>query len=199
MATKGRRPPEKGLRVVAGGGHDPESVPRYGNSAADREFIDAHVDQFLHKDGSLVWSGKTEDIGHPYQLPPPHLRCGAERQMRDDEGGKILDRDLNPLVRRCPNWTLAGAERCVDHLKGSKSVMDEVRKRIASDANTYYQALRAIALDTGASDADRIKAINSMLDRGGLKAGIEVSADADSWGALYKMISGEAEDGSSGA
>ena len=191
---------EKAIRVVASGtphlgrGHDPDA-PRPANSAGDREFIKAHADQFLHKDGSLVWSGKSEDIGHPYQLPPPHMRCGTARGIRDDEGGPILDRDLIPLIQRCPNWAMSGADRCVDHAKGSKSVMDKVRERIVSDANVYYSELRRIALDRNASDADRIKAINSMLDRGGLKAGVEVSADKDSWAELYHMISGEAQDG----
>lgn len=192
---------QKALRVVAAGtphvdgGHDPD----LRNSKADREFIKAHADQFLHKDGSLVWSGRAEDIGHPYQLPPPHLRCRAERPMRDDEGGAILDADLAPLIRRCPKWAMTGSDRCVEHAKGSKAVMDLVRERIASDANAYYAELRRIAFDREASDADRIKAINSMLDRGGLKAGVEVSADKDSWAELYHMITGEGGDGEGGA
>lgn len=191
----GRKTPvgRKAMRVVAAGtpestrGHDPD----LRNTKSDRDFINAHADQFLHRDGSLVWSGKSEDIGHPYQLPPPHLRCSAARTMRDDDGGQILDRELNPLQTRCPSWAMPGADRCVDHAKGSKAVMDEVRKRIAADANAFYGQLRAIALNADASDADRIKALNSLLDRGGLKAGIEVSADADSWSNLYKLIAGE--------
>lgn len=206
--TGGRgKPPvgRKALRVVAAGtphpegGHDPDA-PRPANSAADREFIAAHADQFLHRDGKLVWTGEAIDIGNPYQLPPPHLRCTTERGVRDDEGGAILNKDLLPLIRRCPNWAMLGADRCVDHAKGSKAVMDEVRKRIASDANAYYAELRRIALNREASDADRIKAINSMLDRGGLKAGIEVSAEKDSWAELYHMITGEESgDGEGGA
>lgn len=169
-------------------------APRPANTAADRDFIQANLDQFLHKDGRLVWSGRSEDIGHPFQLPPPHLRCTAERQLRDDEGGEILDVDLNPLKRRCPMWAMSGADRCVDHAKGSKSVMDEVRKRIAADANALYGQLRAIAMDTNANDADRIKALNSLLDRGGLKPGLEISADTDSWAELHRLITSEATD-----
>lgn len=172
-------------------GFDPEAKPATRNTAADRDFIEAHVDQFLHKDGRLVWSGRSEDIGHPFQLPPPHLRCTHERTLRDDEGGAILDIEMNPLVRRCPMWAMSGADRCVDHAKGSKAVMDEVRKRIAADANALYGQLRAIAMDSSADDSDRIKALNSLLDRGGLKAGIEVSADEDSWGNIFKRIMGE--------
>jgi hypothetical protein len=184
-------------KAVVAKGFDPEA-PRPANTAADRDFIEANLDQFLHKDGSLVWSGRSEDIGHPFQLPPPHLRCLAERQLRDDEGGLILDVDLNPLRRRCPMWAMAGADRCVDHAKGSKSVMDEVRKRIAADANAYYGQLREIAMNPHAEDADRIRALNSMLDRGGLKAGVEISADTDSWAELYKKIAGGDGDGGDG-
>lgn len=198
MPAKGRKP----TRVVAAGtssvsgGHDPDAQPRALNTAADRDFIQANVDQFLHRDGSLIWSGKSEDIGHPSQLPPPELRCSTERQLRDDEGGNILDRDLNPLIRRCPNWAIRGGDRCVDHLKGSKAVMDEVRKRIAADANAFYGELRRIALNPHSEDADRIRALNSLLDRGGLKAGVEISADTDSWAAIYaKITAQEAQDG----
>lgn len=186
----------KAIRVVASGtpapsgGYDPDE-PRPQNTAADRDFINAHADQFRHIDGKLIWSGRSEDIGHPEQLPPPHLRCSAERKLRDDEGGEILDVDRNPLVDRCPSWAILGGSRCVGHLKGSKSVMDGVRERIAMDANAFYQELRRIALNTAAADADRIKALNSLLDRGGLKAGVEISADTDSWAALHKMITGE--------
>lgn len=180
------------------GGHGPDA-PRPSNSAADREFIQANLDQFLHKDGSLVWSGIDLDIGNPYQLPPPHLRCTMSRGLRDDEGGAILNRDLVPLIHRCPKWAMNGANRCVDHAQGSKAVMDAVRERIASDANAYYAELRRIALDRTASDGDRIKAINSMLDRGGLKPGVEISADKDSWGELYQMITGGGSDGTGGA
>jgi hypothetical protein len=184
-ATTGRR---TNLIALDGEGRPPVA-PR--NTAADRDFIDAHPDQFLHSDGSLVWTGRATDIGHPYQLPPPHMRCTHTRIMHDDDGGAILDVDRNPLKDRCPKWSMMGADRCVDHAKGSKAVMDAVRERIVNDSNVFYQELRRIALDGNAADSDRIKALNSLLDRGGLKAGVEVSADEDSWGRLYDRIAGK--------
>lgn len=177
-------------------GADPD-VPRPKNTQKDRDFITAQYGNFRHLDGKLVWSGRSADLGNPYQVAPDEYRCQRTRVMHDDEGGQILGVDRNPLKEQCPAWAMPGADRCVEHAEGSKAVMEKVRERIASDANVYYAQLRADALNPDNSASDRIKAINSLLDRGGLKAGVEISATEDSWAALQKLITGETDDGGS--
>jgi hypothetical protein len=154
------------------------------NTQADREFIKANVMDFRHIDGNLVWSGRAEDIGSPYQLPPEGYRCSRQRVMHDDDGGQILDVDRNPLKDRCPRWAMRGTDLCIDHAKGSKAVLEEVRKRIVGAADAIAGAMLEIAFDRDLPAADRLKAMNSLMDRGGLKAGVELSADVDSWSEL---------------
>lgn len=155
------------------------------NTAQDKAFIEqaAVSGELRHWDGHIVWSGKSEDLLHPYQVPDDGRRCRHLRQMKDDLGQPILDVDREPLKERCPNWAMLGANICVQHAKGSKAVMDEARLMIAGAAPALVGQLIRDALDTSlhANASDRIKAINSLLDRFGLRGGIEVGPDMPAW------------------
>lgn len=155
------------------------------NSAQDKAFIEqaAVSGELRHWDGHIVWSGKSEDLLHPYQVPTDDRRCRHLRQMKDDLGQPILDVDHHPLKERCPSWAMLGANICVQHAKGSKAVMDEARLMIAGAAPALVGQLIRDALDTSlhANASDRIKAINSLLDRFGLRGGIEVGPDMPAW------------------
>jgi len=185
--------PPRRRHLSAAGGSDEPARPK--NTQRDRDFIEQayNMGGLRHLDGRLVWSGRSADLGNPEQLAPDEYRCVRTRVLHDDEGGQILDADRQPLRERCPKWAMPGADRCVEHAEGSKAVMEKVRERIVADANIYYAQLRADALNPNNSAADRIKAINSLFDRGGLKAGVEFSATEDSWAALQKLITGEDE------
>lgn len=182
-----------GQRRTPREGPKPEAR-RPKNTQADREFIQANVEDFMEHDGHLLWKGRARDIGSPYQLPPADKRCVRERTMRDDDGGAILDWDKQPLKLRCPKWAMIGTDICVDHAKGSTAVMSEVRKRIVGAADALAGEMIRIAL-MGDTEADRLKAINSLLDRAGLKGGMEISVDEDSWEGLRKLITGSGNDG----
>jgi len=175
-------------------GGTPTRKPR-GNSAADKQFIkDAAASRELKIwEGHLVWSGRSEDLLHPYQVPPDERRCRQLRFMRDDIGGQILDADHNPLKERCPKWAMIGANICVDHAKGRKAVMEEARDIIAGAAPALVTQLIRDALNdsAGASASDRIKAINSLLDRFGLRGGIEVGPDMPAWREIMEELGKE--------
>lgn len=200
--VRGRgRPRTRNLSVVVSGTESPESkvsgdtgasggkadTPRRArsNSQEDKAFIERAAAQGDLRvwEGHLVWSQRTEDMLHPYQVPPDERRCRHMRQMRDDIGGQILDVDHEPLKQRCPNWAMLGANICVPHAKGSKAVMDEARLMIAGAAPALVGQLIKEAFSDSilSSPSDRIKAINSLLDRFGLRGGIEVGPDMPAW------------------
>lgn len=103
--------------------------------------------------------------------------------MRDDIGGQILDVDGEPLKERCPNWAMLSAKLCVQHAKGSKAVMEQAREMISGAALALVGQLikDALSEDLNHTPSDRIKAINSLLDRFGLRGGIEVGPDMPAW------------------
>lgn len=102
------------------------------------------------------------------------------RQVKDDDGGPVLNVDMEALKQRCPNWAMLGAALCVQHAKGSRAVMDEARQMIAGAALALTGQLISDAL-SAPFPSDRIKAINSLLDRFGLRGGIEVGPDMPAW------------------
>jgi hypothetical protein len=165
---------------------EPAATSRHrSNRPQDKQFIQDAVAAGEIKvwEGHLVWSGRSQDLLHPFQVPPDERRCLWTRQMRDDIGGQILDADRNPLKERCPKWAMIGANICVEHAKGSKAVMEQAREMIAGAAPALVGQLIRDALNNGenATASDRIKAINSLLDRFGLRGGIEVGPDMPAW------------------
>lgn len=192
--VRGRgRPRTRNVSVVAAGSESPASggaggkadTPgrHRGNRPEDKAFIQsaAEAGELKAQNGHLIWQGRSADLLHPYQVPPDDRRCIWLRQMRDDIGGQILDVDLNPLKERCPNWAMLRANLCVQHAKGSKAVMEAAREMIAAAAPALVGQLIANALSDAVSPADQIKAINSLLDRFGLRGGIEVGPDMPAW------------------
>lgn len=145
-------------------------------------------------DGLLVWSGLSEDIGSSYQLPPDHLRCTKTRIMHDDDGGEILGKDMQPLRDRCPKWAILNAHMCIDHAQGSQAVQQAVKAKILTAADAIAGALISIAMDEKEKAADRIKAISTLLDRAGIRAGVEISGEIKGWQAVLKNLMEEDTD-----
>lgn len=171
-------------------------VPSSGNSLADGDFIREHSRELRIFEGQLVWSGMTVDFGSPYQLPPPDHRCTHATTVRDSEGNAVLNAELAELKRQCPKWALRAAFHprrgpttslfCIEHSGGSSAIQNAVREMLLSASPAIAGALIAEATNPDASPADRIKALNSVLDRAGIKVGVEVSPDVPAWQQLFR-------------
>lgn len=142
-------------------------------------------------DGLLQWSGFTEDIGSPYQVPPDEKRCTYGRILHDDDGGPILDAVGAILKRRCDAWAMIGTGLCIDHANGSAAVQNAARQRILAAADAVVGALTAIALDPEEKATDRIKALNSLLDRAGIRGGIEVNGEIKGFEKVLQILMDE--------
>jgi hypothetical protein len=142
----------------------------------DKDFIEEHAQEMrMTPDGRLVWSGETRDLGNPFQMPPPERQCQKGDIIRDAHGQPILGADGLEVMRPCENWTIVGAPICIQHAGGVGRVRQLAQEQIAACTHALIGVLVEIAMDPAAENKERIAATNSLLDRGGVKAGIDVT------------------------
>jgi len=170
-------------------------VGRPRNSQVDRKFIgeaaragEMRVDPEL---GLLVWSGRQDDIGHAGQMPPPERQCNKSRPVRDDDGNDVLDSDKKPLRRRCPKWAVRNGAMCPEHIGGLTGVQQAAREQAVASSQAAVAALVSLALDEKVHPRDRVAALNSVLDRAGVRGGIDVTVDSKPWQEMLKNLVGE--------
>lgn len=121
----------------------------------------------------MRWSGDNDDDS-PWKLPPPGRRCRGTAYVRDADGDYIVDRNNVRLTRPCWKHPIKGATVCLSHGGGVARVRRAAIERMASALDAITGALIKIALNEEASDKDRITAINSIMDRVGVRAGVEI-------------------------
>jgi len=165
----------------------PEGKP--GNTKQDQDWLDQQMEAGLIEAvdpddestpfGSLLrWTGQTSDIGSNWQLPPEERRCNGRSKIRDGEGRFVIDSDNNPLTRPCAMWSILGGKVCVRHGGGIERVRSAAQLRLAGAADRLIGELITIALDTAEDGKTRVNAINSALDRAGIKSGTEITLNA---------------------
>lgn len=172
------------------------------NRKRDEEFIEDNFSQMrYHPDtGQLIWAGRSEDIGSQYTLPPDRLRCVRKTQVLDNDGRQVLDESHGPLMERCHRWAMRNAGLCTQCAGGNAAVQRAVRERIAGAADVIAGELIAMALNHTVEDATRLRALNSLLDRFGIRAGVELSPDVPGWTEVLKaMMDGDADEPDAGA
>lgn len=161
--------------------------PEKRNSEADQAFIDQHGKEMRVVDGRLVWEGKPLLAGIPWQLPPEPERCFSQRIAKDDDGNPILNGELEPLQLRCPKWRVTGGPFCLEHSGGSNTVQKLVREQLLSSAAAAAARLADIALKTN-DPGDALKAINSILDRVGIRPGVEIVTEVPAYQQILKEM-----------
>ncbi len=80
---------------------------------------------------------------------------------------------------QCQRAAITGAVVCYTHGGAAPQVKQKARARIENESDSLARALIDIARDEKVSNAVRVKAINSLLDRAGLKAPNTVVLSAD--------------------
>lgn len=170
------------------------------NTARDREFIEDNKYHFKVYEGQLVWDGRAEDIGSPFVAAPDEKRCIHDTTRRDDEGKAILDKDLKELKIRCPKWGmilgdgLGTLHLCAEHAGGVAGVRRAITERFAAAGDAIAGRLIRIALNEYTADGDAIRAIEKILDRIGVRGGVEVSPDVPGWQKVWQDLSAAEEE-----
>lgn len=141
------------------------------------------------------WSGDSEDEGNPWMAPPPNheRRCVGKAYVRDPDGNYIMDKNKQRIMRPCWNWAMKGAKVCVKHGGGVERVRRGAMERLVSALDATTGELIKMALSDDVEDKVKVQAINSILDRAGVKGGIEVDVKVPGWqDAIRKMFDSEA-------
>lgn len=176
---------------------------RSGNTKQDREWIEKMTERGLLEPigesetdvpfgAMLRFTGKPEDDGHSWQLPPDDRRCHGLAKIRDGEGRWITDNNNLVLMRPCFKWPIRGGTVCVEHGGGIEKVKMAAQMRLLSAADSLIGALIAIGIDNKADPKARVQAINSALDRAGVKGTIDLRVEIPQYQQMLKeMFSGE--------
>lgn len=122
----------------------------------------------------MRWTGDNDEDDSPWKIPPPGRRCRGTAYVRDPDGDYILDAKNNRVTRPCYNWPMKGMSVCLFHGGGVKRVKMKAVERLASALDAVTGALVKIAMDERVPAKDRISAINSIMDRVGVRGGMEV-------------------------
>jgi len=120
------------------------------------------------------WSGENDADDSPWKIPPPGRRCKGSAYVRDADGDYVLDRNNVRLTRPCWKHPMKGTTVCLKHGGGVARVRRSAIERMASSLDAITGALIKIALNESVADKDRISAINSIMDRVGVRGGVEV-------------------------
>lgn len=180
----------------------PQDKP-FGNTKGDRAWLEAQIDAGLIEEldadsdddvafgAMLRWTGEKSTEGSYWTLPPEGRRCVGKAKIRDKEGRYIVDKNGDRIIRPCGKWTIIGGTVCVAHGGGVEKVRAKARTRLAGAADALIGHLIAIGLDPNMDPKVRVQAINSALDRAGIKAGIDVQLSAPGWQDGLKEMFGD--------
>jgi len=158
-----------------------------GNIPADDEFIEwmqdrvalevldpADEEYSLPFAAKLRFKGLKDDDDSPWKIPPPGKRCNGKAYVRDVDGDYIVDMKDERIMRPCYNWPMKGMTVCLFHGGGVRRVKKAAVERLVSALDAASGALIKIALDERIDAKVRVQAINSIMDRVGVRGGTEV-------------------------
>lgn len=122
----------------------------------------------------LMYAGDGDSDDSPWKIPPPGKRCNGRAYVRDEDGDYIVDKNRNRIMRPCWNWPIRGGKVCLFHGGGVVRVRKAAIERMASALDAASGALIKIALNENEESKVRVQAINSIMDRVGVRGGVEV-------------------------
>lgn len=122
----------------------------------------------------LQFRGKASEEGSPWMVPPEGRRCNGRAYVRDVDGDYIIDSDKQRIMRPCYNWPMKGMKVCLFHGGGVQRVKRKAVERLVSALDAASGALIKIGLDENVDPKVRIQAIKEIMDRVGVRGGIEV-------------------------
>jgi len=103
------------------------------------------------------------------QRPVPSLRCTGVIRSGPKQG------------EQCPNWAVLGTHVCLSHgaqvpnvRKKAEAVLEAARMRLIGNVDAAIDTLEAL-LDPSTADHVRLKASTEILDRVGVRGGMEVN------------------------
>lgn len=190
--------------------NDPQDG-KAGNTKGDQQWLADQVALGLIKDipedeedvpfGALkIWTGDFDDATSfsYWTLPPEGKRCNGKAKVRDEKGRPVLDKDKQILMRPCAKPTIVGGSVCIHHGGGPDRVRKAAQMRLLSAADGLIGALIKIALDEKQDARARVQAINSALDRAGIKGTIDITVEVPKYKEMLAEMFGDWTGGGDG-
>jgi hypothetical protein len=203
------KPPRPGPKKISG-----------GNSICDREWIadmladgslrtiepDDRPAGFLY-DVLYRWDGNADDINPEFFEFYRPLRgvserprqCNGTAYIRDHRGGYVVDAEWIRIRRLCLGRPARGTNVCHAHGASIPQVKAAAQRALAEAAEIV--ALRLVGLTDMADERneaiahkDRISAANSVLDRAGIKGGVEVEISTPGFKRVLEKMFGADDD-----
>lgn len=187
-----------GGRRVRDDGATDVRVPdgKAGNAPKDADWIAKHLAELVPIDDDedvpfgvkTRWSGLAEDAGSEFQIPPDQKRCVGEAFIRDAEGRRILDAEGKLLTRPCSGWRMRGSTVCFKHGGGTEASLNAAKRRLVAAVDPAIGHLVNILVAPTTETTDRLKAIAQILDRSGLRGGVELNVSNPEWQGMLKEL-----------
>lgn len=126
------------------------------------------------------WLGMQEDLdAEDFPLPPNP--CNGRAYVRDRDGRYVIDSDNSVLTRPCLRDAIQGGPVCYNHGGAITTTKRAARSRLEGTSDLVVERLLAIAMDPNADLKVVVQACNSLLDRAGIKTGVEVDVNVPGW------------------
>lgn len=183
-----------------------------GNGKADVAWLDAQLEAGLlfavEKDDrppdcyyefNYQWDGFASELDETWYEPHfrarKEFRCTGTAYIRDEAGMYIADNDWQRLTRPCLTLPRRGTTVCHAHGAKIPVVVAAAQRKLQEAAEVAADRLLRL---TGTRDEenvkirsqDRIMAIGSVLDRAGVKGGVEVDVKASGFESVLKDLFG---------
>lgn len=154
--------------------------------------------QFLYQ-VNYQWEGTEDELNleffESFRKRAFDRKCNGTAYVRDQTGMYIIDAEWKRLTRPCLRVPGRGTNVC--HVHGQQiPVVKAAAERALAEASEVV-ALRLIGLsDTAEDEKVRLAAMNSVLDRAGIKGGVSVEVTTPGYQkVLERMFGVEDEEG----
>jgi hypothetical protein len=193
----------EGPKVTSGGNTQPdaawiEAVMAAGELHTPDE--STRPESFLY-DTIYQWDGYADEVNIDFfesfrRGGAESRKCNGTAYIRDMRGGYIVDAEWERLRRPCLARPARGTVVCHSHGAKIPQVVASA-KRVLAEASEIV-ALRLVGMTAERFDGDekvRLGAINSVLDRAGVKAGVEVEITTPGYKKVLEEMFGDDSDG----
>lgn len=185
-----RKTRKDGLAVV--------NVPKDGspgNTKIDQAWIERHRDELIELGEEeevpfgvrYRWAGLAPTLAGEFMVGEDRP-CVGRAFVRDHEGRKIIDANGSLLTRPCAKPSMNGGVACASHGGLTPQSLASAKARLLAAADSVVARLIGLALSPDVLDADAIKAINSILDRAGIRAGVDIDIKTPEWQEMLKEM-----------
>lgn len=107
------------------------------------------------------------------------------------KGDPILDEEYARQYRPCAAWAANGTEHCTAHGGATPAAIAAAKRTIALATPNAADVLQRLLNDERVPPETRLKAATQLLDRGGIRTGIDVSVDTPGWQQLMADMFGK--------